>query len=69
MGWWKLKTSEQLDPYNCLRIDLDDVLDFVIVDVKEGYELTEVDKEHIYNQIRKEWNVAGELNDWDDSGA
>ena len=66
MGWWHLKPREELDPFKCLRIDLDDVMEFVNIDVEDGYQISEVDKEHILNQITKEWNVAGEINDCDE---
>jgi len=62
-GYWKLKPSEQLDAWNCLRIEQDDVMDFITSSRDNKKELTDADKEHIYNQIREGF-VEGS---WDDS--
>ncbi len=69
MGWWKLK--DNLNPHDCLQIQLgaagdEDqwcLEDFVTWDTKSG-ELTEVDREHIYSQIR-DGVIEGQVNDWD----
>ena len=71
MGWWKLKPREQLDAYQCLqrgeKDDLGeeycDIMEIVEFDVEEGYEISEVDIEHVTSQI-KQGNSSGEINDW-----
>jgi len=72
MGWWTLHPKEQLDPYQCLQLgqkdDLGeeycDIIEIVTFDVKDGYEISEVDKEHVTSLI-KEGFTSGEINDWD----
>jgi len=71
MGWWKLKPREQLDSYQCLQLgqkdDLGeeycDITEIVEFDVEDGYEISEVDKEHVTSLI-KEGFTSGENNDW-----
>ena len=64
MGYWWLKPKEELDAWDCFEISEEDVLDFITYDVKKGYEISDVDKEHIYGLI-KQGCVEGEVNDWD----
>lgn len=64
MGYWKLKPSEELSPYVCLEIQLEDILDFVTYWVEDRYELTNIDIKHIYNAIRDGY-TEGQINDWD----
>ncbi len=65
LGWWSLKPKEELDPYRCFEIDEDDVLDFVNINVKKDYKITESDKEFLVKMI-KDGYVEGQLNDWDE---
>lgn len=62
-GYWELKPSEDLDPYRCLEIDAEDVLEFVEVrvDDRKDTSIQEWEKEHIYDQIREGY-VSGQ---WD----
>lgn len=69
MGWWNLK--ENLNPLECLQLTNSNnsktdftVLDFIEFKTKSG-ELTEVDREHIFDEIKKGMQ-SGEVNDWDD---
>ena len=72
MGWWELKPREQLDPYQCLQLgatddlgeeycDIEEIVEF---DVEPGYEISEVDKEHVTSLI-KQGCTCGEINDLD----
>ena len=59
-GSWKLIESTKLDPYECLTLnDPDDVTDFI--EFKNKKPLTQIERLHIFNQI-KEGNVAGGIN-------
>jgi len=72
MGWWTLKPREQLDAYQCLQLgqkdDLGeeycDIMEIVEFDVEDGYEISEVDKEHVTSMIKKGF-TSGQINDWD----
>ena len=69
MGWWQLK--DNLNSNECLQIQLGKpndedqycVEDFITWDTKTG-ELTETDREYIYNLIKQGF-TSGEVNDWD----
>jgi len=72
MGWWNLKPEEQLNAYQCLQLgekdDLGeeycDITEIVEFDVEDGYEISEVDKEHVTSLIKQGF-TSGEINDWD----
>ena len=64
MGWWSLKPEQELHPYDSLRIQDDTLHDFITYWVEDGYELSIVDIEHIYNSIRDGY-VQGQINDWE----
>ena len=65
MGYWKLKPEIEIGPYKALSITQDTLLDFIqITSIEDGYELTEFDIEHIFNEVR-EGIYMGEFNDWD----
>lgn len=72
LGNWELKDEDRLSAYKCLTFDTRDddgerwvELDEIITyKVKDGYELSEVDIEHITSMI-KQGVMSGEINDWD----
>lgn len=64
MGYWWRKPSERLDPWRCMEISEETLLDFITFDVLEGYEFSDVDREHVFNSI-KDGYVEGQINDWD----
>ena len=64
MGWWKLKPETDIDTYEALCVEQDSILDFVILDLADGYEISEMDREHIFNCV-KEGYYQGAVNDWD----
>ena len=65
MAWWKLKPEADIDPHKALSIQQEDILDFVnITLLEDGYEITEIDKEYIFNEVRK-GIFMGQINDWD----
>lgn len=63
MGYWKLKPKEELDSWRCLEATEETIEDFITWDTKDG-QLTEVDREHIWNLIREGY-IEGQVNDWD----
>ena len=65
MGTWTLKPKKYIDPYKALCVDQDDILDFVNLDLVDGYEISEMDREHIFNYVRDGY-YAGEVNDCDE---
>ena len=60
-GYWELKPTEQLEPYDCLRIESEEVEEFITFSIDERDQLQGWEKEHIYDQI-KEGYVSGQ---WD----
>lgn len=72
MGWWNLKPREQLDPHQCIQLGQTDDLgeeycpieEIVEFDVEKGYEISEVDIEHV-TSLLKEGYTSGQINDWD----
>jgi len=41
-----------------------DIMEIVEFDVEDGYEISEVDKEHVTSMIKKGFS-SGQINDWD----
>ena len=64
MGWWKLKPETDIDPYKALCVDPDNILDFVILNLADGHEISDIDKEHIYDCVKGGY-YQGAVNDWD----
>ena len=64
MGTWTLKPKKYIDPYKALCVAQDDILDFVNLDLADGYKITEMDRVHIHNCVREGY-YTGEVNDYD----
>ena len=72
MGNWELISEEDLSAYEMLEFgskddlgdDMVDLLDIIKINVKDGYEFSDVDREHITAQIKRGFR-SGEINDWD----
>lgn len=63
MGCWELKPESELNPYECLTIACDDVLDFVNLTIDPKYEITEDDKQYLMNMI-KDGFIEGYFDDY-----